>query len=70
MGALPPHVQAPLRERASLEDLLEVVLDLGRPPEARFPELEVVLAPREVTEADLQHVVERIGAFAMTTAPV
>ena len=63
MGALPPHVQAPLRERGSLEDLLEVVLDLGRPPEARFPELEVVLAPREVTEADLHHVVERIGAF-------
>ena len=40
-----------------------MVLDLGRPPEARFPEHEVVLSPREVTEADIQHVVERIGNF-------
>ena len=39
------------------------MLDLGRPPEARFPEHEVVLSPREVTEADIQHVVERIGNF-------
>ena len=63
VGALPPYVQAPLRELGSMDDLLEVVLDLGRPPEARFPEREVVLAPGEVTEADIQHVVERIGDF-------
>ena len=63
VGALPPYVQAPLRESDSLDDLLEVVLDLGRPPEARFPEREVVLAPGEVTEGDIQHVVERIGDF-------
>ena len=63
VGALPPYVQEPLRELGSMEELLEVVLDLGRPPEARFPEREVFLAHREVTEADVQHVVERIGAF-------
>ena len=63
VGALPPYVQSPLRELGGLDELLEVVLDLGRPPEARFPEREVFLAPREVTEADVQHVVERIGAF-------
>ena len=63
VGALPPNVQAPLQERGSLEELLEVVLDLGRLPEARFPELEAVIAPLNVTEADIQHVVERIGAF-------
>ena len=56
-------MQAPLRDRGGLEDLLEVVLDLGRPPEARFPEREVVLAPGEVTEEDIQHVVARIGDF-------
>ena len=63
VGALPPYVQAPLRELGSMDGLLEVVLDLGRPPEARFPEREVVLAPGEVTEADIQHVVDRIGDF-------
>ena len=35
--ALPPHIQTPLRERADMSELLEVVLDLGRSPEARFP---------------------------------
>ena len=69
VGALPPNVQAPLWERGSLEELLEVVLDLGRLPEARFPELEAVIAPLNVTEADIQHVVERIGALATTIAP-
>ena len=61
--ALPPHIQAPLRERGDMSELLEVVLDLGRHPEARFPGLEEVLVPLEVTEADIQHVVDRIGVF-------
>ena len=61
--ALPPHIQAPLRERGDMSELLEVVLDLGRPPEARYPGREAVVVPLEVTEVDLQHVVDRIGAF-------
>ncbi|MBF8266684.1 MAG: Stage sporulation protein SpoIIIAA [Dehalococcoidia bacterium] len=60
---LPSHIQVPLRECESLSDLLEVVMDLGRPPEARFPNAEVALNSREVTEEDIQHVVDRIGAF-------
>ena len=63
VGALPPYIQMSLRERGNLNDLLEVVLDLGRPPEARFLGAEAVLAPQEVTEQDIQHVVERIGGF-------
>jgi stage III sporulation protein SpoIIIAA len=63
VGALPPHIQASLRELDNLEDLLEVVLDLGRPPEARFLGAEAVLAPQAITEQDIQHVVERIGGF-------
>ncbi len=61
--ALPPHIKSPLRERADMSELLEVVLDMGRSPEARFPGREIVLAQTEVTEADIQHVVDRIGAF-------
>ena len=38
-------------------------MDLGRRPEARFPESEVTLLDREITEADIAHVVEQIGAF-------
>jgi stage III sporulation protein SpoIIIAA len=38
-------------------------MDLGRPPEARFLGSEVVLTSQEITEQDIQNVVERIGGF-------
>ncbi len=38
-------------------------MDLGRRPEARFPESEVILLDREVTEKDIADVVEKIGSF-------
>ncbi len=63
LDVLPPHVRDPLRERPDNFELLEVVLDLGRLPEARYPEQEVILSEREVTQADLEHVVSRIGEF-------
>ena len=46
-----------------LSDLLEVVLDLARPPEARFPHGDVILDTDEVTPADLDYVTSRIGEF-------
>ena len=44
-------------------DLLEVVLDLGREPEARFVDREVILDHVPVAHADIQYVVERVGDF-------
>ena len=61
LNALPPHIVGPLREREDKHDLLEVVMDLGRPPEARFAGREVPLSEVDVTEPDLQYVVTRIG---------
>lgn len=63
IGVLPPRIQTPLREREDLQELLEVVLDMGRPPEARFLGTETILSPKEIREQDIQHVVERIGGF-------
>lgn len=63
INALPLHIQTRLRECDNLRDLLEVVLDLGRLPEARFLETEVALASMETTSQDIQYVVERIGDF-------
>jgi stage III sporulation protein SpoIIIAA len=63
LGILPPSVAEPLRQRADLADLLEVVMDLGRPPEARFPSHEVVLNEKEVVQEDLDYVASRISAF-------
>lgn len=48
---------------AGFDDLVEIVMDLGRAPEARFQRREVPLTQREVSRDDLAHVAERIGQF-------
>ncbi|MCL4534535.1 MAG: AAA family ATPase [Bacteroidetes bacterium] len=63
LDALPHRISHPLEALEERHDLLEVVMDLGRVPEARFPGKEVVLDEREVTQDDLDHVIARIGEF-------
>jgi stage III sporulation protein SpoIIIAA len=63
LEALPPHICKPLRDRDDNDELLEIVMDLGRLPEARYPGREIVLSDAEVTEADIDYVVSRIGEF-------
>jgi stage III sporulation protein SpoIIIAA len=63
LDALPPHICGPLKQRDDNRELLEIVMDLGRRPEARYPGREVMLAETEVTSADIDHVVARIGEF-------
>ena len=60
---LPRHIREPLRAREDINELLEVVLDLGRQPEARFFEESILLDPGEVGLDDLKYVVEGIGVF-------
>jgi stage III sporulation protein SpoIIIAA len=59
----PPYIKTPLLKQANISELLEVVLDLGRQPEARFPEREIVLEKREIEEADIDYVVARVSKF-------
>ena len=63
LGALPEEVVAAVHALPDKTQLIEVVLDLGRRPEARFPNSESTLLDREVTEADIAHVVDHIGSF-------
>jgi stage III sporulation protein SpoIIIAA len=63
LDILPPRIRGPLCEQKELSELLEVVLDLGRAPEARFPNREVTLDPKEVDEADIDYIASRIGSF-------
>ena len=63
LAALPPEIVAAVNTLPDRETLIEVVLDLGRRPEARYPADEVTLLDREVNEADLQYVVDHIGMF-------
>ena len=63
LDVLPPHICDPLEELPNRRDLLEVVMDLGREPEARFPGREMLLSTHAVTEEDIDYVVQRIGNF-------
>jgi stage III sporulation protein SpoIIIAA len=63
MEALPPEICERLAGLANRTDLLEVVMDLGRRPEARFTTGEEDLLDREITDADIAHVIDHIGVF-------
>src|SRR4030043_1608078 len=63
LNVLPSFVSAPLREREDRAELLEIVMDLGRPPEARFHTYEIALSQKDITQEDLEYVASRIGAF-------
>jgi len=60
--SLPPRLAGAVREEG-LAGLIEVVLDLGRPPAARYTDREVELAPDEVTALELDHVVGCVSEF-------
>ncbi len=63
VNVLPPKVATSLKKMNREQDLLEVVLDLGRLPEARFTDQEAGLDDSEVTEEEIEYVVSRISEF-------
>jgi len=63
LEVLPVAVQIALSDPGARDQLLEVVLDLGRVPEARYPGRAVALGETAVSRADLLQVLERLGPF-------
>ncbi len=63
LDIMPPDIKKTLVQQPDIRELLEVVLDLGRQPEARFPKREEILGEKEVEQADIDHVVARISNF-------
>ncbi|HEY5486540.1 MAG TPA: R3H domain-containing nucleic acid-binding protein [Candidatus Limnocylindrales bacterium] len=63
LGAIPPDVVEAVHRLTDPAQLIEIVMDLGRRPEARFTHGEVTLLDREITEADIAYVVDHIGTF-------
>ncbi|MFC1978195.1 R3H domain-containing nucleic acid-binding protein [Chloroflexota bacterium] len=63
LDIFPPRIRQSLCQQEDSRELLEVILDLGRPPEARFPQREMILDPKEVSEQDIEYVASRIGNF-------
>ena len=62
LAVLPDRIRAALQLR-DVTSLLEVILDLGRLPEARYPDIAVDLGSDIVSAEDIAYVVERIGQF-------
>ncbi len=60
---LPKRVHDALLQHPKVNELVEVVLDLGRKPEIRFPNEFVILEGDEVSYQDLEYVISRIGEF-------
>lgn len=63
LAVLPADLRAALAAQGSLDTLLEVVLDLGRRPEARFATGSFEIGAEPLDRQALAHIVERVGAF-------
>ncbi len=63
LAVLPERARDRLAEHRRLSDLVEVVLDLGRLIEARFPDGFEVLGSDPVTREDMELVVANVGEF-------
>jgi stage III sporulation protein SpoIIIAA len=63
LAVLPPEIADAVEEIGRLSDLLEVILDLGRVPTARYTDGEYTLLSREVVQEDLDLTVMQVGEF-------
>ena len=63
MTVLPAHIVEAVKKANNSDNLLEIILDLGRLPMARFVNAEVELSQEEIKRSDIDFVVSRIGEF-------
>jgi stage III sporulation protein SpoIIIAA len=63
LAVIPQSIGQPLKAKNRTDELLEIIMDLGRVPTARYVDGEVVLSEAEITRADIDYVVTRIGDF-------
>lgn len=64
LEVLPPNIRKKLEKQEDLSDLIEVVVDLGRYPEARFPKKFVFLSLDCSTWEDIQYITSRTSVFS------
>jgi stage III sporulation protein SpoIIIAA len=63
LDVLPLDIRHTVEKANDSENLLEIILDLGRVPTARFVDHEINLRESEVTRAEIDYVDERTGEF-------
>ena len=63
LDVLPAEIRDALIDESGLENLLEVILDLGRQPEARYLDKTCFLLNAPVSHDDIAFTVSRVGMF-------
>ena len=63
LDVLPSNIRHAVEKKDDSDNLLEMILDLGRVPTARYVEHEIVLREKEVTREEIDYVDERVGSF-------
>lgn len=63
LGVLPKNIVAAVHQANNYDKLLEIILDLGRLPTARFVDQEIVLRDREITREEIDFVDQHVGDF-------
>nr|YP_009550192.1 Ycf45 [Tisochrysis lutea]AUM82500.1 Ycf45 [Tisochrysis lutea] len=61
---LPEFVSKPLRKDEARTQLIEIVLDIGRRPEARFATETKYLSYKTITWQDIEYILKRLGKFS------
>jgi stage III sporulation protein SpoIIIAA len=64
LAVLPESIRIALEQHPKLNVLVEVVMDLGRYPEARFPDGAEYLSDVAISKTELQYCVDRLGLFS------
>ena len=66
LSIFPDSIRSKLNEQieSDSDNLIEVVLDLGRLPEARFSDRVAYIRDEPVTKDEIQHCIERVGMFS------
>ncbi|HKY53866.1 MAG TPA: AAA family ATPase, partial [Anaerolineales bacterium] len=63
LDVLPLDIRHAVEKADDSENLLEIILDLGRIPTVRFVDRELELRETEVTRSEIDYVDERVGEF-------
>lgn len=63
LDILPLDIRQKVEQHPQRNVLVEVVMDLGRLPEARFPNQAEYISDQPVTREELQHCIDRVGRF-------
>lgn len=63
LDIVPDDIRRPIEQHPQRDNLIEIVMDLGRHPEARFPSSAEPLSQIPISKADLNYCIERVGHF-------